>query len=64
MKLISWAGPVFPSLAPTQHVVNTEPLEVVPAAVNLIPHLSWALQSVYASIYTSELLIPKNSPES
>lgn len=62
MKLVSQAGPVFPNLAPTQHVVNIAPLEVAPAGVNLTPHLSWAPQTLYAGIYTSKLLIPKNSP--
>lgn len=64
MKLISQAGPAFPSLAPIQHVANIVPLEVVPAGVNLIPHLSWALQAIYAGIYTSKLSVPENGPES
>lgn len=64
MKLIAQAGPVFPSLAPTQHVFNIAPLEVVPAGLNLIPRLSWALQTIYAGIYTSKLTVPENSPES
>lgn len=49
MKLIAQAGPVFPSLAPTQHVFNIAPLEVVPAGLNLIPRLSWALQTMLVS---------------
>lgn len=49
MKLIAQAGPVFPSLAPTQHVFNIAPLEVVPAGLNLIPCLSWAIQTMLVS---------------
>lgn len=39
MKQIIQADPLFPSLAPTQHVFNIAPLEVVPAGLNLIPCL-------------------------
>lgn len=55
---------MFHSLAPTQHVVNIAPLEVVPSGLNLIPHLLWALQTIYAGIYMNKLSVPKNSPES
>lgn len=55
---------MFPSLAPTQHVFNIAPLEVVPAGLNLIPRLSWALQTISAGIYTCKLSIPDDSPES